>query len=62
MNLASRIAALLTGLTPAQIRAMAPADRQRLANECLRVLQVAMPAPEPKSGVLRDLREEPRQG
>ncbi|MBO0764289.1 MAG: hypothetical protein J2P50_06850 [Hyphomicrobiaceae bacterium] len=56
MNLASRITALLTSLTPSKVRTMAPCERRALANECLRVLQLAMAAPEvPKEGVLSDL-------
>lgn len=67
MTLANKIASLLTSLTPGQIAAMAPADRQLLCDQCKRILRLAeaerigdaareAPSP-PKNGVLADLRD-----
>jgi hypothetical protein len=60
MSLATRITSLLTSLTPGQVGAMAPADRQLLTDQCRRVLQLADAAhaakTAPKEGVLADLR------
>jgi hypothetical protein len=56
MNLAHRVAALLTSLTRGQVAAMSPADRQQLGNECRRVLAMtedeAGEATAHKAGVL----------
>jgi hypothetical protein len=56
MNLAHRVAALLTSLTRGQVAAMSPADRQQLGNECCRVLTMiedeARDATAPKAGAL----------
>jgi hypothetical protein len=67
MSLGHRITALLTALSREQIRAMAPFERQRLADQALRVLQACMPEQErtslrrevvePKTGVLRALKD-----
>lgn len=60
-TLASQITSLLTSLTPGQVGAMAPADRQLLTDQCRRVLQLADAAhtakTTPKEGVLADLRD-----
>ncbi|MBO0763016.1 MAG: hypothetical protein J2P50_00235 [Hyphomicrobiaceae bacterium] len=57
MNLANRITALLCSLTTLQIRAMSPVDKQQLCNECLPVLQAAMPPQaQIKAGVLYELK------
>ena len=59
MSLATRITSLLTSLTPSQVGAMAPADRQLLTDQCRRVLQLADAAHAAKApskeGVLADL-------
>jgi hypothetical protein len=61
MSLAARITSLLTSLTPGQVGAMAPADRQLLTDQCRRVLQLADTAhatqAAPREGVLADLRD-----
>jgi hypothetical protein len=61
MSLATRITSLLTSLTPGQVGAMAPADRQLLTDQCRRVLQLAdaghAPKTTPKEGILADLRD-----
>jgi len=62
MSLGTKICALLTGLTPGQVEAMAPLDRLQLANECRRIAALADPPRngEPKSGVLPKLKDTPR--
>ncbi len=62
MSLAAKVTALLTGLTPSQIQAMAPLDRLQLANECRRIAALADPPRngEPKVGVLPSLKTTPR--
>lgn len=61
MSLAARITSLLTSLTPGQVGAMRPADRQLLTDQCRRVLQLTDAAltakATPKEGVLADLRD-----
>jgi hypothetical protein len=37
----AKITALLTALTTEQVRALSPADRQRLTDQCQRVLRLA---------------------
>jgi hypothetical protein len=60
MSLANKIAALLTGLTRGQIEAMAPVDRQQLADQCRRITALADPSPPGatvKAGVLSRLKD-----
>jgi hypothetical protein len=55
---AARIAALLDGLTPAQLDLLVPAERRRFAELCRRWHELAeKPAasPAPKAGILHDL-------
>lgn len=62
MSLASKVTALLTGITPNQVQGMSPVDRQQLANECRRIAALADPPRngEPKEGVLPRLKTTPR--
>jgi hypothetical protein len=62
MSLATKITALLISLTPAQVRAMAPADRQRLADACEHVRLLAEQQGDTPRGVLGALRRSPREG
>jgi hypothetical protein len=56
MSLAHKITALLTGLTPNQLEAMSPVDRQRLVDQCKPRLQsLTLRAPHSRGGVLADL-------
>jgi hypothetical protein len=55
-----KIAALLESITPAQVQAMPPAERQLLTDQCQRIMREAIvadarAATAPKSGVLRRL-------
>jgi hypothetical protein len=45
MSLANRVTALLTGLTPNQVQAMPPVERQQLADQCRRITALADPSP-----------------
>lgn len=57
MPVATKAAALLSALRRADIEALSPAQRERLAQICRYVADMAAPAtPEPKSGVLADVR------
>lgn len=58
MSVIEKAFALLDALTPAQVHALAPAQRRRLVELCRHWAAVAeRPAiPEPKSGVLLALR------
>ena len=64
MSFASRITALLVGVTPGQIRAMNDADRQLLDDQCQRVRRLIEGTrvdehnarQEPRSGVLMQLK------
>jgi hypothetical protein len=62
MFLATRLIALLTGLTRGQVEAMAPIDRQQLADQCRRITALADPPRngEQKEGILSDLKGKPR--
>jgi hypothetical protein len=52
-----RVTALLEAVGSQAVDALSPAERQRLADGCRRVLQLAEPKPAPpKTGVLADLR------
>ena len=61
MSLAARIVALLTSLTPGQVVAMSPAERQLLSDQCRRVLQLAESTcageNAPKGGFFAELRD-----
>ena len=46
MSFAHKIAALLTGLTRNQVKAMSPVERQQLADQCRRITALADPSPE----------------
>ncbi len=56
MSLAAKVHALLVSLSPADIAALAPVERRRLADLCRHVAAMADRAGEPKVGVLADLR------
>jgi hypothetical protein len=63
MSLADKVTALLTGLTPNQVQAMPPVERQHLAEQCRRIAALAEPRPEGatiKGGVLADLQDRRR--
>lgn len=63
MSLASKVTALLTGLTRNQIDAMPPVERMQLADQCKRIVALADPRPEAatlKAGVLADLQARSR--
>jgi len=63
MSLASKIAALLTGLTRNQVQAMPPVERQQLADQCRRITALADPQPQGgmlKGGVPADLQARQR--
>jgi hypothetical protein len=69
MSLGSEVTALLTGLTPDQIAAMPPVERQHLADQCRRIAALADAAPRATVNVLRRDRdgfsaimESPRSG
>jgi hypothetical protein len=58
MSLATKVTALLTGLTRNQVEAMPPVERQQLADQCRRITALADPQPQGASvraGVLADL-------
>jgi hypothetical protein len=60
MSLAQKVAALLESLTQNQVEAMSPADRQHLAGQCQRVLQLAQvnsEKPALKGGFVAELRD-----
>jgi hypothetical protein len=59
MPLAQKTAALLTALSPADMEALTPSQRQRFAALCRHVAEMAEPSTRitaPKSGVLFALR------
>jgi hypothetical protein len=58
LALTDRIVALLVSLTDEQIEALAPAERRRLEDQCLRVAVKCAPVAEASvnTGVLYDLR------
>jgi hypothetical protein len=65
MSFADKIAAMLEGLTRDQVGDMRPTARQRLADQCERVMRLARvetivgdarSATTPKSGILHDLK------
>jgi hypothetical protein len=60
MSLTARVITMMSGLTQFQVRALTPAERLRLASECLRLLQacdVAAPPAPRTTGVLSELRD-----
>lgn len=58
MTIATKVAALLTGLRRQDVEELSPAERQRLASLCRYVAALAEPpSPVPKSGVLSDLKD-----
>jgi hypothetical protein len=57
MTNVDRVTALLEAVGPNAVAELSPAERQRLADGCRRVLALAEPKPAPpKTGVLADLR------
>jgi hypothetical protein len=59
VTVAARIAALLDGLTVAQLNLLPPVDRRRFADLCRQWHELAdrpSRSPAPKGGVLSDLR------
>jgi hypothetical protein len=53
-----RLEALLAAVGPADVAALSPAERRRLANGCRRVALLAVPEPEkPTAGVLGELKD-----
>ena len=57
MPLAEKVAALLEAVTPADVQALPPTARRRFAAACRHAADMAEPRqPEPKSGVLLDLK------
>jgi hypothetical protein len=57
-----RLEALLAAVGRADVAVLSPAERRRLADGCKRVAALAEPHEAPRSGVLADLKERPRQG
>jgi hypothetical protein len=55
----SRLITWMTGISGVAIRALPPAERARLAEQCFRLLRECDVAPprQPKSGVLSDLQD-----
>jgi hypothetical protein len=52
MSLATKVHALLTSLSPADIQALSPFERRRLADLCRHVAEMAEHSSLPKAGVL----------
>jgi hypothetical protein len=62
VSVIEKITALLTGLTPQQLRAMPPVARRAFADQCRRCADLAESRQdEPRSGVLYDLRTQQGQ-
>jgi hypothetical protein len=57
MSLATKVLALLTSLSPADIEALPPFERRRLADLCSHVAELAERNDKPRAGVLARLGE-----
>jgi hypothetical protein len=59
--IADKIVALIGHLSPADIEALPPAERRRLADQCRHVAKLAEEGkPQPKAGILGELRNSGR--
>jgi hypothetical protein len=57
MSIAAKLAAILEAVGAADIEALRPADRRRLADRCRQVADLADRSPAPAAGVLADLKD-----
>jgi len=55
--LADRVVALLVSLAPNDIERLPPVERRRLADQCRHVAKLAEGEPQPKNGILSELRQ-----